>query len=245
MRFAVPLISAGPLSVKARQNAGLAGVLPVLWLFLAFPCGLCAQNAGSPLTAVQNYRIGRDLEFSGRIAEAERYYNETVRICRDEVARNIASQDTYTAITWALLRQKKYTEVIRWAEQGLRLFAGEYRILETMGEAYFYLNDYDRSLECMGRYANAVPQGERSSVAYFFIAEIFRLRRQYYHADIAYTTALRLDPGVSLWWYRLATVREALGDYPAAAESFRRALRLNPNYAESSAGLARVQERLN
>jgi tetratricopeptide (TPR) repeat protein len=197
------------------------------------------------LTAVQNYRIGRDLEAGGRSAEAEQYYNEAVRICLDEVARSEAGRDTYTAITWALQRQKKYAEVISWAEQGLGLFADEYRILETMGEAYFYLNDYDRSLNCMQRYTNAVPRGERTSVAYFFIAEIFRLRRQYYHADIAYTTALRLDPGVPLWWYRLATVQEALGDYAVAAESFGRALRLNPDYAEASAGLARVRERLN
>jgi tetratricopeptide (TPR) repeat protein len=224
--------------------------VPLLWLSLVLLWGppLCAQNPGTgdtPLTAVQNYRIGRDLEAGGRMDEAEWYYNEAIRICQDEVSRNAANQDTYAAITWTLQRQKKYAEVISWGEQGLRLFSNEYRIVETMGEAYFYLNDYDRSLDYMQRYTNAVPRGERSSVAYFFIAEMFRLRRQYFRADIAYTTALRLDPGVTLWWYRLATVQEALEDYANAAESYRRALRLNPSYAEASAGLARVQERLN
>jgi cytochrome c-type biogenesis protein CcmH/NrfG len=95
----------------------------------------------------------------------------------------------------------------------------------------------------MQRYASALPQGERISVAYFFIGEIFRMRRQYRHADIAYTTAVRLEPNIALWWYRLASVRESSGDYPPAAEAYQRSLRLNPNHSESTAGLARVQSR--
>ncbi|MDR3147602.1 MAG: tetratricopeptide repeat protein [Treponema sp.] len=246
MKFIIPPCALPPFTVLPAPG------LLCLLLVLALASPLQAQSAGTggaasgnaPLTAVQNYRLGRDLEAGGRMDEANRYYNEAIRICQDEVARNTANQDTYTAITWALQRQQKYTQVISWGEQGLRLFANEYRIVETMGEAYFYLNDYDRSLDCMQRYTNAVPRGERSSVAYFFVAEIYRLRRQYFLADIAYTTALRLDPGVVLWWYRLATVQEALEDYAVAAESYRRALRLNPSYTEATAGLARVQARL-
>jgi tetratricopeptide (TPR) repeat protein len=225
--------------------------VPRTWVsaffFLALLWGapLYAQSpgTGAPLTALQNYRIGRDLEANGRMNEAEPYYNEAVRLCQDEAARNTASRDTYAVITWTLQRQRRYRDVITWADRGLRIYADDYRIVETMGEAYFYLDDYDRSLDCMQRYTNAVPQGERTSVAYFFIAEIFRLRRRYFHADIAYSTALRLDPGVALWWYRFATVREALEDYTGAVEAYQRALRINPNYTEANTGLARVQER--
>ncbi|MDR1025289.1 MAG: tetratricopeptide repeat protein [Treponema sp.] len=212
---------------------------------------LYAQSSGTgpagraALTALQNYQTGRNLEANGRMNEADPYYNEAIRLCQDEAARNVASRDTYAVITWALQRQRKYRDVILWAERGLQTYADEYRIVETMGEAYFYLDDYDRSLDCMQRYTNAVPRGERTSVAYFFIAEIFRLRRRYFHADIAYSAALQLDPGVALWWYRSATVREALEDHSAAADAYRRALRIDPNYAEANTGLARVQERLN
>jgi tetratricopeptide (TPR) repeat protein len=202
-----------------------------------------APAPGGALTAVQNYQIGRDLEANGRMDEANRYYDEAVRQCLDQVAGNAASRDTYAAITWALLRQTKYAEAVSWAERGLALFADDYRIMETLGEAYFHLNDFDRSLDWMQRYVSAVPQGERSSVAYFYIAEIFRLRRQYLRADIAYTTALRLNPGLFLWWYRLGLVRENLRDYPAAEEAYRRALQLNPSDGDSIAALARVQGR--
>jgi tetratricopeptide (TPR) repeat protein len=219
---------------------------PVLTFLLLLPtvAGFTQTGGSQALPgAMQNYRTGRDLEARNRMAEADRYYHEAIRICQDEVAGNAAGRDTYTVITWALQRQQKYADVISWGERGLRLFPDEYRILETIGEAYFYLNDYSRSLSFMQRYVNFLPQGERASVAYFFIGEIFRLRQQYRHADIAYTTAVRLEPGLALWWYRLATVREFLGDKNPAIEAYERALALNPGYKEASAGLARTRER--
>ncbi|MDR2403767.1 MAG: tetratricopeptide repeat protein [Spirochaetaceae bacterium] len=205
---------------------------------------VCSQELPgvSRRDALQNYRIGRDLEARNRMAEAEIYYNEAVRICNDEIARNPSNMDSYTVLTWTLQRQGKYTEVINWGEQGQRIGGTDYRIIETMGEAYFYLTNYDLSLQFMQRYVNFLPQGERTSVAYFFIGEIYRLRRKFRHADIAYTTAVRLDPGSALWWYRLGTVRESAGEYAPAAEAYERALRLNPNYREANEGLARSRQ---
>jgi tetratricopeptide (TPR) repeat protein len=204
----------------------------------AFP--VFSQEA-PPLTAMQRYRTGRNLEAVGSMEEANVHYDEAVRICQDEVSRNAANTDTYTAIVWTLVRQRKYQEAVAWGEQGLRLYADDYRIMEAMGEAYFYLDDYSRSLASMQRYVNALPRGERSSIAYFFIGEIFRLSGKYRHADIAYTTAVQLEPGLALWWYRLASVRESAGEYQPALEAYREALRLNPGYAEAGEGLARVQ----
>jgi tetratricopeptide (TPR) repeat protein len=204
--------------------------------------GFAQTGQGAP-GAMWNYRMGRDLEARGRASEAETYYNEAIRICQNEVSGNAATPETYTVITWTLQRQRKYTDVITWGERGLRLFADEYRILETIGEAWFYLDDYDRSLSFMQRYANALPKGERISIAYFFIGEIFRLKEKYRHADIAYTTAVRLEPGLPLWWFRLAQVREFLGDRTPATEAYEQAVRINPNYEEAIAGLARTRTR--
>jgi tetratricopeptide (TPR) repeat protein len=171
--------------------------------------------------------------------EAMRYYNEAVQRCVDDISRNIATQDTYAVLTWTLQRQKKYSDVVAWGERALQLSPQDYRILETMGEAYFYLARHDRSLALMQRYVNALPQGDRTAVAYFFIGEIFRLQGKFLHADIAYTTAVRLEPGLALWWYRLGTVRESIGDFAPAIEAYERALRLSPDYSEARAGLTR------
>jgi len=204
-----------------------------------------AQTSGGTgaqsLNALQNYRRGRDFEAQNRAAEANTHYNEAIRICLEEVSRNVATRDTYTVMTWTLQRQRKYGDVVTWGDRGLRIYSDEYRIVETMGEAFFYMGNYERSLFYMQRYTNALPQGERAATAFFFIGEIYRLAQKFHHADIAYTTALRIEPGISLWWYRLATVREQIGDRKPAIEAYQQSLRLNPNYSEAREGLARLQ----
>jgi tetratricopeptide (TPR) repeat protein len=217
----------------------LFGILTCMFIFIF---SAEAQTSGEvPLSALQHYRQGRDLEAMNRTAESNTHYNEAVRICQDEVSRNAATRETYTVITWTLQRQRKYAEVINWGERALQIYPDEFRIMETMGEAFFYLDNYERSLSFMQRYTNALPQGDRVSIAFFFIGEIYRLTEKYHHADIAYTTALHLESTVALWWYRLGSVREALGDRRPALEAYQQALRYNSNYHEARTALARLQ----
>ena len=218
-------------------------VIIVCFLLMTFQAEAQAPGgAGAqPLSALQNYQRGRDFESQNRANEANTYYNEAVRICLDEVSRNAANRTTYTVLTWTMQRQGRYAEVISWGERGLRIYSDEHRIVETMGEAYFYLGNYERSLSFMQRYTNALPEGERAPTAFFFIGEIYRLTQRYLHADIAYTTALRMEPGIALWWYRLASVREQINDRSPAIEAYQQALRYNPNYREAREGLTRLQ----
>jgi tetratricopeptide (TPR) repeat protein len=217
--------------------------LVLVGIFIFFQSLFAQTNPPNPgvsrMSGLQSYRTGRDLEGRNRMDEAMKYYNQAVQICLDEISQNSATRDTYVVFTWTLQRQKQYADVISWGERALQLYPNEYRIIETMGEAYFYLDQYDRSLRYMQRYVNFLPPGDRVSVAYFFIGEIFRLQGKFLHADIAYTTAVQLEPNLSLWWYRLGVVREILGDFTAAAQAYERALRLNPDYQEARAGLSR------
>ncbi|MDR2397888.1 MAG: tetratricopeptide repeat protein [Spirochaetaceae bacterium] len=194
---------------------------------------------GSRISALQSYRTGRDLEAQNRMDEAMRYYDQAVQLCLDAISRNTATGDTYAVFTWTLQRQQQYDDVITWGERALQLYPNDYRIIETMGEAYFYLLEYERSLRAMQRYVNSQPQGDRTAVAYFFIGEIFRIQGRFHHADIAYTTAVQLDSRLALWWYRLGTVREALGDLDTAVQAYERALRLKNDYQEAREGLTR------
>ena len=95
---------------------------------------LSAQTGvdGSRPDALRSYRIGRDLEARNRMDEASWYYNDAVRICMDEISRNSANMDSYTVLTWALQRQRRYPEVISWGERGLNVNSNDYRIIETM-----------------------------------------------------------------------------------------------------------------
>lgn len=209
---------------------------------------LVAQTSPKP-DALQQYRIGRELEAQNRMSEANRYYNEAVRICRSEIDQKIATADSYTVFTWALQRLKNYRDVIAWGERGLALYPNDYRLNEIMGEAYFYLDDYEKALASMQRFVNAfinAPRGnDRVSTAYFFIGEIYRIERKYQRADIAYSVAVRLEPNIALWWYRLGVTREASLEYAPAREAYERAVRINPSYAEATAAIARIRQILN
>jgi len=216
-----------------------------IFILLPLPAFSQAQATTDTQRAMQNYHTGRDLESRNLMSEANVFYNEALRLSNAEISRNAANRDTYTALIWTLRRLHRYAEVISWGEQALRLYPDEFRIVQTMGEAYFYLNDLSRSLTFMQRYVNSVPQGERASVAYFFIGEIYRTRGQFHHADIAYTTAVRLEPRLALWWFRLGSAREEVGDFSQAIEAYEQAIRLNPNYREANDGLVRSRRQVN
>jgi tetratricopeptide (TPR) repeat protein len=208
------------------------------FLILIATVSLSAQETPD---ALAKYREGRNAESTGRAGEAPALYNEAVQICMNEFDSGTATIETYVVLAWTLQRQQKYNDVIRWGQRALNI-KNDGRILETMGEAYFYLDNYTESLRSMQRYINVLPQGERVPTAYFFIGEIYRLQNKNHYADIAYTTAVRLESGMALWWYRLGLVREALGEANYATEAFERALRINPSYNDASAALNRLKK---
>ncbi len=193
--------------------------------------------------ALKTYRQGRDFEAQGRASDANERYDMAAQICKEEIAQNAANMDSYAVLTWALLRQKKYRDTVEWGLKGLKVNQNDYRVIESLGEAYFYLDDYKESLRYMQKYVDSAPQGERVSVAYFFMGEIYRIQRKPKHADISYTTAVKMEPSIALWWYRLGMAREQGAEYSSAAAAYERALALNPSYKEAADALERVRKR--
>jgi tetratricopeptide (TPR) repeat protein len=206
-------------------------------IFVAIGSSIYAQAKPD---ALASYRAGRDLESQNKLEESTAKYNEAINICLDEIKNATATMDTYTVLTWTLQRQKKYGDVILRGNESLKS-GTDYRIIETMGEAYFYLGNFNSSLNSMQRYTNQFPQGDRASVAYFFMGEAYRYQKKFNYADIAYTTALNLTPNAPLWWFRLGSVREAGGNTQSAIEAYERALKLDSNYAQAKEALARLR----
>ncbi len=221
-----------------KRNAFISAVVGVL---LTIPVALSAQDKPD---ALKTYRLGRDLEAQGRMPEANERYDAAVKICTEEIAQNPQNMDAYSVLTWSLLRQKKYRDTIDWGIKAIKANPAEMRVLESVGEAYFYLDDFKESMKYFQRYVDGAPQGERVSVAYFFMGEIYRIQKKVKHADIAYTTAVKLEPNLPLWWYRLASVREQGAEYASAVAAYERVLALNPNHREAQEGLDRTKKRL-
>ncbi|NLM01154.1 MAG: tetratricopeptide repeat protein [Treponema sp.] len=190
--------------------------------------------------ALKSYRAGRDFEVAGNMTEAKAKFQESVDICRAELQENSRNIESYVVITWSLIRLQDYRETVRLCNEALKINPKEYRIIETLGEAYFYLDNYTESLKNFENYLAGLPNGDRSSVAMFFMAEIYRLQGRHAHADIAYCAALYKEPGNSLWWYRLGRVRENANDKAGAKSAYERALRLRPNYPDAQEAVKRV-----
>jgi len=199
-----------------------------------------ALSAQDKPDALKLFRNGRDLEAAGRVEDAKATYSQAIEVCKAELTDNPKNMDAYTIYGWALVRLGKNQDAVNISLEALK-GASDSRITETLAEAYFFLGNNKESLKYMEKYIDASPRGDRISTAYFFTGEIYRMSKQLNRAELAYSTAVFLEPSISLWWYRLGTVRESLGDKPKAFEAYQRSLKLRPDFKEANEGLNRVR----
>lgn len=179
---------------------------------------------------------------TGRYAEAEAVCREELQFyTKDQLARRM---DSYAVLTWALLRQRKYNEVIRMGEAGLKETRYDFRLIESLGEAHYYLGHNSDSLRYFEEYASLMPTGAHIDVVYYFMGEIYLRLGQYYHADVAFSTAIYHSGKIARWWTRLGYVREMAAEYETALTAYERALELNPSLVEANRGLDRVKAQL-
>ena len=190
--------------------------------------------------ALKLYYNGRSFDSIGRREDAAKAYSEAISICRDELRVHSKNMDSYAVYTWCLFRLGRYKDTEIVCNDALKI-SRDARIIETLGEASFYLNNYKESLRNMENYIDMAPKGERISVAHFFVGEIYRLTGRYNKADIAYSISVYLEPRNALWWYRLGIVREAAGEKRGALDAFQAALRIRPDYRDALEAAKRVQ----
>ncbi|MGP1587453.1 MAG: tetratricopeptide repeat protein [Treponemataceae bacterium] len=212
-------------------------------LIFAIVCSIFAQEK---LDALVLYRKGRSLESQGDFTGAKEAFQKSVEVCQQELKVKPNNIESYVVLTWSKLRlegpngKPDYKGTIVDCQNALKINPKEYRIIETMAEAYFYDDNYKESLKYFEQYVNGVPREERVATAYFFMGEIFRITHRYEHADIAYCTALQKEPTVALWWYRLGRARESNGNKLGAKNAYQNALKYKPNYQDASDALKRV-----
>jgi tetratricopeptide (TPR) repeat protein len=211
----------------------------IVSIFVAFVAVASVVAQDKP-DALKLYRNGRDLDATGRTEDAKAAYTQAIDVCKQDLAENSKNMDAYTIYGWSLIRLGRNQETVAICTEALKVSADS-RILETLAEGYFYLANYKESLKYMEKYIDAAPKGERISVAYFFEGEIYRLTKEYNRAEIAYSTAVYLEPSMSLWWFRLGSMREIVGDKAGALDAYQKALKLRPDYKEANEGLSRVR----
>lgn len=106
------------------------------------------------------------------------------------------------------------------------------------------------ALDCLGRPEEAVERLrealaiEPSSDAYAQLAMLYGKQGKNDQALAAAEKALELDPRNDMAYFYRGNLKALAGDYAAAADSYRRALAVNPDNEQAKRGLARVSARL-
>jgi tetratricopeptide (TPR) repeat protein len=210
-------------------------------LAFLFACAIGLPLAGQDKAdALKLYRSGVDLTAVGRTDDAKESFSAAIEVCKQDLAENTKNMDAYSIYAWSLIRMGSYQDAANVCNDALKIIPDP-RVMEALAESYFYLGNHKDSLKYMEKYIDTAPKGERVSLAYFFEGEIYRIAKEYHRAEIAYSAAVYLEPSMALWWYRLGTVREAVGDKAQASEAYQRALKLRPEYKEAAEGFSRVR----
>lgn len=202
-------------------------VLIVLSLLLVSPISVSAQDK---LDAVELYRTG---DYAGAI-----------EVCRKELEEMPNRMDAHAVLGWSLLKLRRHQEALEASQAAFRISRYDPRIIETAGEALFYLGRQVEALRYFEEYAAISPTGGRIDSVYYFMGEIFIQQGKYNNADIALSTALYHSPNVADWWARLGYAREKGGDFQWSLEAYNKALALNPNLVDAVRGRSRVQQQL-
>ncbi len=171
-------------------------------------------------------------------------YTEAVKICRGELLSMPKNMDSYAVLTWSLLKLGKYTQALEEAKKALKISRYDARIVEVLGEAYYHLGKNSKALKWFQEYVVLDPSGTRIDVVYYYMGEIYIRLGEYNHADIAFTTAVHFSPHIARWWTRLGYAREMAKDYTHAIAAYKKALALNPGFADARRGRDRCETRL-
>jgi tetratricopeptide (TPR) repeat protein len=171
-------------------------------------------------------------------------YERAVQICQEEIALDPANLESYVVACWSLLRLGRYAETLRFARTARSLNRYDARVVEILGEVYYFQGNNNEALQYFQEYVNLAPGGQRIETVYYYIGEIYIRMGKYRHADIALSTAVHWVPGNASWWTRLAFARENAGDLTEAVAAYERALALNSQLSDARRGLDRARQAL-
>jgi tetratricopeptide (TPR) repeat protein len=174
-------------------------------------------------------------------------FAQAIQVCLQELQELKPEQtrlrmDSFSVLGWSSLRLNQYENALKYAREARSEVRYDIRIIEIEAEALYFLGRNTEALPLFEEYVSLSPTGERISLVYYFMGEIFLRLAEYRHADIAFSTAIHHSPQTAAWWARLGYAREQIGDKAGAEEAYSAALKLQPSLEEARVGLERVRK---
>lgn len=171
-------------------------------------------------------------------------YEEARVGCLAEISANPANIEPYVVLGWSLVALERYADAEVYARKAYTEVRKDPRVMETLGEAAYFLGKNAESLRWLQAYITALPEGSRVASSYYYMGEIYIRTAQWAHADIAFRTALLYEPSNARWWSRLGYAREQGGELRYALAAYDEALRINPGLTDAALGRDRVAKRI-
>lgn len=223
------------------RRSALAPILALGLVLIQVLPAQTAPEAGARQDALLLYRQGRDLDAANKIPEAQAKYSQSIAICDQELATDPRRIEAYVVKCWSLFRLNRYQDVVAVGQASMKV-QFDPRISEIMGESYFFLGQNGEALRAFQKFFESAPEGaDRLPTAYFYVGEVYFRQKRFSHADIAYSTAVKGEPSMPRWWYRLGLTCENLGEWKRAYDAYGKALALSPAMGDAIEGRDRVK----
>lgn len=176
-------------------------------------------------------------------------YEDAIQVCLDELETLPASsyveiRDSYTVLLWSFLGAKRYKDAVEYGLKAYEQSSRDWRIVASIGEAYFHLGNNNQSLFFLEKYIELNPSGDKADYVYYLMGHVFLKTEEYNRADVALSMAVFLRPLEARWWARLGYAREQAKDYQRAKDAYNKALSINPTLVDAERGKERVHKSL-
>jgi tetratricopeptide (TPR) repeat protein len=168
-------------------------------------------------------------------------YQRAAEVCLDELKETPRNMNSYVVLGWSLIKLGRYKDALEYGLKALEVSRYDVRVIQIVGEAYYYLGNNQEALKYLEEYTVIAPTGDLIGEVYYQMGEIFIRLGEYNRADLALSTAVFHNPRIALYWARLAYAREQAKDYRYAMEAYGKALQLNPNLSDALRGRQRLQ----
>ena len=158
------------------------------------------------ILSCSNFLIAQEKEDS-LLLYREGRFQEAIINTQEELSQNPNNLDARVILIWSLLGAGEYKKAEIESMKGLAIKKYDSRIIQALGESYFFQKQYKNALKYFQEYIGLDPNGARIIKVYNLIADSFYKLERYNEADFAYENALRFLPNNQNLLLKLAKAR--------------------------------------
>ncbi|UPA13369.1 tetratricopeptide repeat protein [Borrelia turicatae] len=169
-------------------------------------------------------------------------FQEAILNTQNEIKYNPNNLDARVILIWSLIATGEYKRAELESIKGLEINKHDVRIIQALGEAYFFQGQYKNALKHFQKYIGLEPNGARIAKVYILTADSFYKLERYNEADFAYENALRFLPNNQNILLKLAKARFNAKNTILAKGILTKLLTLNPNHLEAKNLLKKIEK---